>query len=163
MDWLHRITYNSPKWITRFNKHIYWNDFKYAGVNTRPENQASKKIEDNLKQDTSCGFHNPPESSLASVHKRFMTSWPSMSKVGTAMVFLADYLTLLESGFHSSNVVKCEDCGASLLSWIGFPSSKLTILPRNHSMGKKCHLPPHQHAFSSQSKKRRLVFSFLIN
>jgi hypothetical protein len=40
-----------------------------------------------------------------------------MSKVGTAMVFLADYLTLLESGFHSSNVVKCEDSGASLLSW----------------------------------------------
>jgi hypothetical protein len=27
-------------------------------------------------QDTSCGFHNPPESSPASVHKRFMNSWP---------------------------------------------------------------------------------------
>jgi hypothetical protein len=110
-------TCNSPKWITMFNKHIYWNDFKYAGVNPPPGNQASKKIEDDLKQDTSCGFHNPPESSPASVHKRFMTSWPSsMSKVGTATVFLADYLTLLESGFHSSNVVKCEDSGASLLS-----------------------------------------------
>jgi hypothetical protein len=49
-----------------FNKHIYWNDFKYAGANTPPGNWASNKIEDNLKQDTSCGFHNPPKSSPAS-------------------------------------------------------------------------------------------------